>query len=126
MKSFVAAMLAALLLIGGSVGYGMYVQKTAKQLNERTERICTAVENGDFDSAIAAAKALGAEIDSKKEILGAIVDHKEIYEIVRILDEMICYLEEEELADSRAHCAAIAAITDRISENSLPLLFNVL
>ncbi len=126
MKSMYIAVAVAVVLLGAAIGYSIYVQNIAHSLEEHTSNICDEVRAENFEAAIEAAHKLESELERKKTLLGVMVDHKDVYEIRRSLDEMFCYLENEEKNDSLAHCAAISAMTERIAENSLPYIFNIL
>ena len=126
MKSFIAAGIAALFLAVGAVGYAFYVDNTAKLLAGEVERVEEAVRRADFDGAIERAAMLDETIEWRKTMLCAIVDHKEIYEIKRSLGELGAFLEKNDDAESLAHCAAISSIVTRISENTMPYIFNIL
>lgn len=126
MRSFISAIAVALILAAGAVGYGIYVEKTADELNEYTDRIESAIDRGEFALAGSAAQEMIGALDAKKEILGAIANHEEIYEIQKNLAELVCYAEDSDRAESRTKCAAVVAILERLSGNSSPALFNIL
>ena len=126
MRSFISAIVVAVALIGGAIGYSFYVDCTADELHSYTEQIEKLISNGDFDSARGLALSLHDAIEKKKEVLGAIADHQEIYDMQREIDEMVCLIEERETAESRARCAAVSAMIERLSGNSSPAIFNIL
>ncbi len=126
MKSYVAAGIAALFLITGAVGYALYVSNTAEILSGEIENVEKAVQNSDFNSAKVCARSLGETIDNRKTMLCAIVDHKEIYELKRSLSELDAFLDAGDDAECLAHCGEIASIVNRISENTMPYIFNIL
>lgn len=126
MRSFIAALLVAAMLAGGAIGYGIYIERTADTLHGYTDRISGEIDAQNFVAAREITMELAEEITDRKEILGAICDHKDIYDMQRLLAELICFLEEEELPDSRAHCAAVSMMIEKLSGNTAPALFNVL
>ena len=126
MRSLIAAVAVAMLLAAGAVGYTRYVNKTADELNAYIDIIENAIDERSFGKAKNTALELIEVIDRKKEILGAIADHGDIYEIQRALAELVCLADEEELAESRARCAAVVVLIERLSGNSSPAIFNIL
>lgn len=126
MRSLIAAILVAALLAAGAVGYTKYVNKTADELNAYANSIERAIEERNFDKAKNTALELMELVDRKKEVLGAIADHGDIYEIQRSLAELVCLAEEGEVAESRARCAAVVVQIERLSGNSSPAIFNIL
>lgn len=126
MRSVAAAAVVAVVLVLGAVGYGIYVDNTAKLLSDYTEAIESAVLQEDFDSVKRQAQELMSVVDKKKEILGAIADHEEIYEIQRILAKLICYAEQSDTSEMYATCAEVQMLINRLSGNSSPAIFNIL
>jgi hypothetical protein len=121
-----AAVFAAAILAAGAIGCGRYINLSAKELGEYAENIEIAICRGDFDEAQSGVLRLSTVLDDKKEILGAIVDHGDIYEIQRNLAELSRFIEEKDVAESRARCGAISAGINQLSGNSSPALFNIL
>ncbi|MBS7299096.1 MAG: DUF4363 family protein [Eubacteriales bacterium] len=126
MKSIYIAVAVSLVLIAGSIASSVYVKNAADKLEMRAEIIERRIEKEDFASALIAADELDRQIEKSKTLLCAVVDHKDIYEIKRSLFELRCYLDAEEEADALAHCRAIVAITEKISDNALPYVYNIL
>ncbi len=126
MKSFIAAGIAALFLIVGAVGYAIYVDNTADILREEISDAEKALMDKDFEGAREYIKILDETLEQRKTMLCAIVDHKEIYEIKRSIAELSAFLDDSDDAESLAHCREIAAIVNRISENTMPYIFNIL
>ncbi|MEE0944613.1 MAG: DUF4363 family protein [Clostridia bacterium] len=126
MKSIYIAVAVAIVLVTGSVASSIYVKNVAQKLEKRTEAVFEEIQKDNYAGAIDAAQRLDRQIEKSKTLLCAVVDHKDIYEIKRSLGELFCYLDKEEKPDSLAHCAAIAAVTEKISDNALPYIFNIL
>ena len=126
MKSLIAAIVVALSLVAGSVWHGIYVGKTTKEIIEKTEDVALAVEALDYQSAQESAKILQDVVAREEDLLGVICDHKDYYEIKRTIGEMSAYIDEEDGAESMAHCIAIISMTERISEMSKPYISNIL
>ena len=126
MKSIYIAVAVSLVLIAGSIASSVYVKNAADKLEMRTEIIERRIEKEDFASALIAVDELDRQIEKTKTLLCAVVDHKDIYEIKRSLFELRCYLDAKEEADALAHRRAIVAITEKISDNALPYVYNIL
>lgn len=126
MKSIYIAAAVAIVLVAGSVASSIYVKNVAEKLEKRTEAVLEEIKQDNYAGAIEAANQLDRQIERSKTLLCAVVDHKDIYEIKRSLGELLCYLDKEEKPDSLAHCAAIVAVTEKISDNALPYIFNIL
>ncbi len=126
MRSMITAVAVAVLLTAGAFVYTKYVNKTADEMNAYADSIESAIEEGSFDKAKDTTLELIGLVDQKKEILGAIADHGDIYDIQRALAELVCLVEEDEVAESRARCAAVVVLIERLSGNSSPAIFNIL
>ena len=126
MKSLYIAIAVSFLLVAGSIASSIYVKTATDKLGMRTEIIERRIEKKEYESALVAADELDRQIEKSKTLLCAVVDHKDIYEIKRSLYELRCYLYAEEEADALAHCRAIVAVTEKISDNALPYVYNIL
>lgn len=126
MKSIYIAVAVFFVLTAGSIASSIYVKNVAEKLETRTELVFKEIEQDNYVGALEATEELDRQIERSKTLLCAVVDHKDIYEIKRSLEELRCFLNEEEKADSLAHCAAIVAITEKIEDNALPYIFNIL
>ncbi len=126
MKSFILAGITALFLVGGAIGYMFFVNNTTDILSAGIEKVETAVKNGDFDSAKRYATEFDKSLEERKTILCAIVDHKEINEIKRSLAEFDAFLDNYDGTECLAKCGEISAIVNRISDNTMPYISNVL
>lgn len=126
MKSIYLASAVLIVLAAGAVGCSFYVNDIATELGEYASAIEEEIKAEDYEAARDTANELDDRIEKNKTLLCAVVDHKDIYEIKTDLRELEQYLENSEKSDSLASCAAIAAVTDRISDNSLPYVYNIL
>ncbi len=126
MKSFVAAALVAVFLIGGAIADVIFVKNTTKTLWDGVEKVEDAIEAGDFDEAKKSAKEFEDTLDGKKALLCAIVDHKEINEIKRSLAELNVFMDDFDKPECLARCGEIHAIVERISDNTMPYVSNIL
>lgn len=126
MRSFIAAGIAALILAAGAVGYGIYVERTAREFADGAQRIRVAAENGDFAAARRETAALADIVERKSDVLGAIADHGDIYNLKREIMTLSAYLDGEDGTESLASCAGVESYIARLSGNSHPSFFNIL
>ena len=126
MKSIYIAVAVAVVLVTGSVVSSIYVKNVAEKLETRAELVFKKIEQDNYAAAIEETEELDRQIERSKTLLCAVVDHKDIYEIKRSLGELLCYLDKEEKPDSLAHCAAIVAAAEKIYDNALPYVYNIL
>lgn len=126
MKSLIAAGIALVFLIGGAIGYGIFVESTAGEIKAITDEATEFAEEGDYPSALEKSTQLEKMIMGKKTFLGAIADHRDIYDIQRELKALNIYLTESDRTDALASLASISAKIDSLVDNSLPVIFNIL
>ncbi len=126
MKSFVVAILVAVLLVGGSVGYSFFIKNTAELIEEKTVSVEKLVEIGDFEGAKGKLSEFNDTLDKKNSVIGSVIEHKEIFEIKRNMAEIEVFLDSKNKEESLSRIKSILAVLKQLSENSALGIYNIL
>ncbi len=126
MKSFVVAILVAVLLVGGSVGYSFFMKNTAELIEEKAVSVEKLVESGDFEGAKSKLSEFHDTLDEKNSVIGSVIEHKEIFEIKRNMAEIEVFLDSENKEESLSRIKSILAVLKQLSDNSALGIYNIL
>ncbi len=126
MKSFIAAIVIAVILIGGSVGYGIYIDNVTEKINSRTDGIEDLIKSGDYTGAKEKLSDFFGLLEKENTILGSITEHKEIFEIKKNIMETDVFLTEENKEESLSRLQAIKSISEQMSGNTKLKILNIL
>lgn len=124
--TYVAAGIVAVLLIGGSVGYSVFVSDIAGDIKDSVIAISHMVDGEDYTSGEEILDSLLSYIDNKETLLGATINHNDIYNLRRSLLELRARLEEKEKSECLACLAELDVRISQLKQSSVPSLFNVL
>jgi len=72
MKSFIAAIVIAVILIGGSVGYGIYIDNVTEKIISKTDGIEDLIKSGDYTGAKEKLSDFFGLLEKENTILGSI------------------------------------------------------
>ena len=114
MKSFIAAIVIAVFLIGGSFGYGVYIDNVTKKINEETGKIEDLIKSGDYKAAKGELSYLLGVIEKENTILGSITEHKDIFEIKKNIMETDIFIDEENREESLSRLKAIESVAEQM------------
>lgn len=126
MKSFIVAIVVAALLVGGSVGYSIYIDRVTKEINDGTKKVEDAVRADDFVRAKEELSDVEGIIEKESTLLGSIVEHKEMFEIKRNIYEIGVFLESKNKEESLSRLKAIYTVSEQLSGNTALKISNIL
>jgi len=126
MKSFIAAIVIAVILIGGSVGYGIYIDNVTEKIISKTDGIEDLIKSGDYTGAKEKLSDFFGLLEKENTILGSITEHKEIFEIKKNIMETDVFLTEENKEESLSRLQAIKSISEQMSGNTKLKILNIL
>ena len=126
MKSFIAAIVVAVFLIGGSVGYGIYIDNVTEKINSKTDEIKNLIKSADYAGAKEKLSDFFEVLEKENTILGSITEHKEIFEIKRNIMEIDVFLDTENKEESLSRLEAIKSVSEQMSGNTKLKILNIL
>ena len=126
MKSFWAAVVIAVLLIGGGILFNMNIDHVTEELAEKEEKITALIEKGNFPDAKKEIDELKKYIDDKMIVLASVVDHKNIDEIELCVAEMEGYTKEKSRTEAIAKCKKLEHLINHLPINYSVTLQNIL
>ena len=126
MKSFIVAILVAVFLIGGSVGYGIYIDNVTDNIQGCMDEIESIIKSGDYREAKDKLSDFSDMLEKENTLLGSITEHKEIFEIKRNIFEIDVFLDEENREESLSRLHAIKSVSEQMSGNTKLKIRNIL
>ena len=126
MRTFVAVFTVAALLISGAVFYSFFVSATSDNIQKSADEIKAAVEKDDYLHAGSCLDALFSYLDEKEVLLGATINHNDIYNLRLAMDELSARLSEEKKYDSLVCLNILSTRIKQLEQNSVLSLFNIL
>ena len=126
MKSFIAAVIIAVILIGGSVGYGIYIDNVTGQIISHTDEIEDLIISGDYAGAKEKLSDFFGLLEKENTILGSITEHKEVFEIKKNIMETDVFLDEKNKEESLSRLQAIKSVSEQMSGNTKLKIRNIL
>lgn len=126
MKSFVASLVLALMIILGSIGYTIYLDNLSEEMCLYNDEIKEFLMNDRYDEAENAARLLSEFIDDKKIALASTMDHNNLDNIERNIAELIAYTGGEQRFDALAKCEVLKIMFEHLPKNYSFKLENIL
>ena len=126
MKSFWAAVIIAVLLIGGGILFNKNIDNVTDELSEKEKRITALIEDKDFQSAKKEIDGIKKYIDEKMIVLASVVDHKNIDEIELCVAEIEGYAKEGDKTGAMARCKKLEHLIGHLPINYKVTLQNIL
>ena len=126
MKSFWAAVVIAILLIGGGILFNMNIDRVTEEMSEKEEKITTLIEKESFDDAKKEIEDLKKYIDEKMIVLASVVDHKNVDEIELCVAEIEGYTKEKSRIEALTKCKKLEHLINHLPINYSVTLQNIL
>ncbi|MBQ7986237.1 MAG: DUF4363 family protein [Clostridia bacterium] len=126
MKSFWAAVVVAVLLIGGGVMFNKHIDGVTKEMAEKEEKITSLIEEESFSGAKKEIDELKKYIDDKMIVLASVVDHKNIDEIELCVAEIEGYTKEKVKTEALTRCKKLEHLISHLPINYSVTLQNIL
>lgn len=126
MKSFWAAVVIAVLLIGGGILFNQNIDHVTQELADKEGKITSLIEKRDFKSAEKEIQEIKKYIDEKMIVLASVVDHKNIDDIELCVAEIEGYAKEKKKADALTRCKKLEHLINHLPINYRVTLQNIL
>ena len=126
MKSFWAAIVIAVLLIGGGVLFNKNIDNVTEEMSEREEKITALIEKESFDLAEKEIDELKKYIDNKMIVLASVIYHKNIDEIELCVAEIEGYTKEKSRFFALTKCKELEHLIAHLPVNYSVTLQNIL
>lgn len=126
MKSFWAAVVIAVLLIGGGILFNKNIDKVTEEMSDKEEKITQLIEKESFDGAEKEIDGLKKYIDDKMIVLASVVDHKNIDEIELCVAEIEGYTKEKSRIEALSKCKKLEHLISHLPINYSVTLQNIL
>lgn len=126
MKSFWAALVIAVFLIGGGILFNMNIDNVTEELSEKEEKITSLIEKENFLDAKAEIDGLKKYIDDKMIVLASVVDHKNVDEIELCVAEIEGYAMEKSKTHALTKCKKLEHLISHLPINYSVTLQNIL
>ena len=126
MKSFWAAVVIAVFLIGGGILFNKNIDNVTREMLDKEEKITKLIENKSFDEAKDEIDELSSYIDEKMIVLASVADHKNIDEIELCVAEIEGYAKEEDRAEAMSKCKKLEHLINHLPVNYKVTLQNIL
>ena len=117
MKSFLCALVIAVVMVAGSFFYTRHIDKISDELTNGNQLIIELVEKGDFSAAVGVVNQLSDFVADKKAVLAATGNHEEIDKIEIYLAELEQYLKDGVRTDALARCSILDKLFEYMPKN---------
>lgn len=126
MKSFIASLIIAVIIVSGTVFYTHRIELVSEKLAEDNQKIISLIEKDDFDSASEFTKDMADYVDKKKIALAIIMDHSDLDKIETSIAELQGYIEGKVKTDSVAKCNTLDVMIRHMPKNYKLKIENIL
>lgn len=126
MKSFWAAIVIAVLLIGGGVLFNRHIDNVTKEMSQKEEKITLLINKESFSDAGKEIENLKNYIDDKMIVLASVVDHKNIDDIELCVAEIEGFAKEKSRVEALAKCKKLEHLISHLPINYSVTLQNIL
>lgn len=126
MKSFIAAMIITLIMVGGSMFYTSHLSKLSQQLTEESSAAEQCLYGDDFEKATEHIDKIVECVDKKKLTLSATLDHSELDRIESTLSELRTYTACQNKTDALAKAGALKLYLEHLPKNYKLKIENIL
>lgn len=126
MKSFIAAIVIALVIVAGSSLYTRQLDGISENMTEYNNEIMNLIHNDDFEGAVGQVYELTRYLDEKKISLSMIMDHSTLDKIESNLSELTGYVEGNNKTDALAKARVLDVLFTYLPKNYKVKLENIL
>jgi len=126
MKSFWAAVVIAVLLIGGGILFNRNIDHVTQELGDKQKNIAELINDRKYDLAEDKLEEMSKYIDDKMIVLASVVDHKNIDDIELCIAEIEGYAKEKRKADALTKCKKLEHLINHLPVNYRVTLQNIL
>jgi len=117
MKSFIAALVIFVVMIGTGIASLDYIENVSEKMVAKNDEIKKAVSDRDFEKAHTLADELDELVNDKRAILSTTMEHNNIDTIEIYVNELKQYVSEGISADALARCEVIEMLLKHLPKN---------
>lgn len=126
MKTFLASLMIAAVIVGGSILYSIYLEDMTQDMSDYNQKILNLISEENYDSAKQGVEELTKFIDDRRLALASTMDHNHIDNIERNLAELKAYVSEGQKFDALAKCEILSTLFEHLPKNYSVKLENIL
>lgn len=126
MKSFVTALILALVIVVLGVMHTSKIEKLSDELLKANEKVSEAVDRDDFKEADLQIKKIRRIVEENRMILTLSMDHNEVDKIEMNVAQLEAYVEEEKREDALSFSNVLETLFIRLPKNYRLKIENVL
>lgn len=126
MKSFVTALILALVIVVLGVMHTSKIEKLSDELLKANEKISEAVDSDDFKEADLQIEKIRRIVEENRMMLTLSMDHNEVDKIEMNVAQLEAYVEEEKREDALSFSNVLETLFIRLPKNYRLKIENVL
>jgi Icc-related predicted phosphoesterase len=126
MKSFITAIVIAVVMVGGGLLYVNHIQKISDEMVQLNEEVITLLEQDAFEEAEQKISRINECIDQKRTVLAATGNHEELDKIEIYTLELEQYTKGRAREDALARCHVLSLLLEHLPKNYRLKLENIL
>ena len=126
MKSFVTALILALVIVVLGVMHTSKIEKLSDELLKANEKISEAVDSDDFKEADLQIEKIRRIVEENRMMLTLSMDHNEVDKIEMNVAQLEAYVEEEKREDALSFLNVLETLFIRLPKNYRLKIENVL
>ncbi len=126
MKSFIAALVIAGLIVSGTIFSTHRIEMVSKKILDDNKNVVAAVKEEDYKKAKSLARNMAEYVDGKKMTMSIIMDHGDLDKIEQGIAELEGYIEGKAKFDAIAKCKFLDVLIRHLPRNYKLKIENVL
>ncbi len=126
MRTFIIAVIIAVLLVGGGLIFNFSIDGIADELMAECDKISEQIEKDRFDEASENISKMEEYMDDKKTILASIINHENIDDIELCISELKGYADKKIAIEAHVRCRKLKHLLEHLPANYTITLQNVL
>ena len=126
MRSVAAALIIAVLMVGGSIFYTGKIDGVSKEMQSINNGVEQQLYSEDYGTALKYIEKLKNNIEKRQTLISAMGDHEDLDNIKISIAEMEKYTEEKSRTDALAKCEALDFLLGQLSANYILTIENIL
>ena len=126
MKTFIIAVVIAVILVGGGLLFNFSIDGIADELMAECDKISLQIDEDNFDDATESISKIEEYIDKKKIVLASIINHENIDDIELCISELKGYAERKISSEAHVKCNRLRHLLEHLPANYTVTLENIL
>lgn len=126
MKTFITAIVIAVLLVGGGLVFNFSIDGIADELIKECDKISTRIDEEKFQEASESISKMEEYMDKKKIVLASIINHENVDDIELCISELKGYAERKIGSEAHVKCNRLRHLLEHLPANYTVTLQNIL